>query len=294
MSGFAQEVRSQASAWRRTVQVAAKVQELLPTKEQRVCVVGCGTSLFMGQSFAAYREKHCGGETDAFPASEMPTGRRYELAVAISRSGTTTEVLDVVEELRHSGTQVLAITAVGGTPLSALASNTIVLDYADEMAVVQTRFATSALQLLLSACGWDVELSASRVEHVLASGPPLEIQKATQFVFVGRGMAVGIASEAALKLRESARAWTEAYPSMEFRHGPISAIGDQTVVWSLDAIEPGLAAQIQITGASVVSGQGDPVAELVRVHLAAEQLAAARGLDPNAPLHLTRSVILDR
>jgi fructoselysine-6-P-deglycase FrlB-like protein len=294
MSGFAQEVRSQASAWRRTGQLAAKVEGLLPANEQRICVVGCGTSLFMGQAFAVYREQHCGGETDAFPASEMPTGRRYECAVAISRSGTTTEVLDVVEELRHNGTPVVAITAVRGTPLSSVASASIVLDHADETAVVQTRFATSALQLLLSTCGWDVELSASRVEHVLASGPPSEIQKATQFVFIGRGMAAGIANEAALKLRESARVWTEAYPSMEFRHGPISAVGDQTVVWSLDPIEPSLAAQIEVTGASVVSGQGDPVVELVRVHLGAEQLAAARGLDPNAPLYLTRSVILDR
>src|SRR3712207_7559300 len=47
--------------------------------------------------------------------------------------------------------------------------------------------------------------------------------------FLGRGWTIGLANEAALKLRESAQAWTESYPAMEYRHGPISitAPGDR-------------------------------------------------------------------
>lgn len=271
------------------------VGKLMPQRGERVCVVGCGTSLFMGQAFAAQRESAGAGESDAFPASEMPLGRRYDLVVALSRSGTTTEVLEVTEALRQRGTRVLAITAVPDSPLAALADERIVLGFADEEAVVQTRFATSALLLgLATCCGWNVEASASAAESVLDAALPPELSKAEHFVFIGRAMAAGIASEAALKLRESARVWSEAYPAMELRHGPISALGNRTVLWSMDAIDPGLARQAAATGAAVISGGTDPVAELVRVHLAAGELAAARGLDPDAPLHLTRSVILER
>jgi glutamine---fructose-6-phosphate transaminase (isomerizing) len=45
-------------------------------------------------------------------------------------------------------------------------------------------------------------------------------------------------------------------------------------------------------GATVVSSERDPMAELVRVQRAAVALATARGLDPDHPRHLTRSVVL--
>ena len=292
MNAFGRELRSQPDCWRRTATVASAVADMLPKDGQRVCVLGCGTSLYMGQAYAAFRESANGGETDAFPASEAPRSRRYDLVVALSRSGTTTEVLDAVTDIRQRiGSPVLAITSSLGSPLAEVANTHIVLDFADEVAIVQTRFATSALLLLLSGCGWDIQASASDAEVVLGEGPP-NIPDADQYVFVGRGIAAPIASEAALKLRESAKAWSEAYPSMEFRHGPISAVGTRTVVWSIDPIEPSLSYQIEATGASVISGRADSIAELVRVHLVAEQLAKAAGFDPDTPDHLTRSVIL--
>ena len=285
-------MRSQPSLWRLTAQLATDVGVQLPAEGQRVCVVGCGTSFFMGQAFAAYRERKCGYETDAFPASEAPLQRKYDLVIALSRSGTTTEVLEAVREVRQgSGTQVLAVTAVSGSPLVELASRSVVLGFADEGAVVQTRFATCALLLLLLSCGWDAGASAARAEQILDEGAPEEIGGTRQFVFLGRGLAAGVANEAALKLRESAGAWSEAYPSMEFRHGPVAAAGGGTLVWSMDAIDPALTAEARATGARVLSG-GDPLSELVRVHLAAERLAAAAGLDPDAPPHLSRSVVL--
>lgn len=295
MSKFGSELRSQPALWRLMVTRASELAGELPCDGQRVCVVGCGTSYFMAQAFAAYREGHCGYKTDAFPASEARVGRGYDLVVALSRSGTTTEVLDVVQDVsERSHTPVLAITAVPGSPLVSLAGRSIVLDFADEAAVVQTRFATCALLLLLSGCGWDAQASATRAELVLSEGPPAEVGAVRQYVFLGRGMGAAIASEAALKLRESSGAWAEAYPSMEFRHGPIAAIGEHTLIWSMDALDASLSAEAVAAGSMVVSGGPDPVAELVRVHLAAELLAAAAGVDPDAPPNLSRSVILSR
>ncbi|MGW7191895.1 sugar isomerase, partial [Streptomyces sp. NPDC054838] len=78
----------------------------------------------------------------------------------------------------------------------------------------------------------------------------------------------------------------------EYRHGPISVTGPGTVTWSLGGTPEGLAEQVLATGAEWVAGRLDPLAELVRVHRLALAVAAHRGLDPDAPRHLTRSVIL--
>jgi len=113
-----------------------------------------------------------------------------------------------------------------------------------------------------------------------------------QFVFLGRGWTVGLAAEAALKFREASLAWTESYYAMEYRHGPISVAGPQTLVWLLGVDDVDLVADIAATGASVRVGTVDPMAELVTIQRAAVALAQARDLDPDRPQHLTRSVVL--
>ena len=67
-----------------------------PSAGERVAVLGCGTSCYMAQAYAALRESAGQGETDAWAASEFPAGRRYDRVVALTRSGTTTEVLDAL------------------------------------------------------------------------------------------------------------------------------------------------------------------------------------------------------
>ncbi len=288
---FTHELTSQPQLWLRAAELA-RGDVGLPANGERIALIGCGTSLYVAQAAARYRESQGLGESDAFPASEMPRGRKYDAVVAISRSGTTSEVLDAVRELQ-SHTRVVAITAVADKPLASLVPDHVLLDFADEQSVVQTRFATSTLALLLGSWGWDVQSSAARAQELLGASLPPAIDGARQFVFLGRGLAAAIASEAALKLREVLGAWTESYPTMEFRHGPISAIGEDSIVWILDDGEPAIDAQIAATGATLVRGGGDPLAELVRVHRVAEHLAAARGIDPDHPRFLTRSVILE-
>lgn len=290
MSYFEQELAAQPELWRRVVELAADAP--LPKAGERVAVIGCGTSLYMAQAAASFRESQGFGLTDAFPASEFASSRKYDTLVAISRSGTTTEVLEAVRGV-VPGTHVLGIIGSGGCPLADLVADKIVLSFADEQSVVQTRFATTALSLLLSSWGWDVEASAGRADKVLATEVSGAVETAQQFVFLGRGLAAAIASEAGLKIREVLGAWSEAYPTMEFRHGPISAIGDHSLVWILDDAEPGIDSEILKTGAQLIRSEGDPLAELVRVHKAAAHLAALRGIDADHPRFLTRSIILD-
>jgi CRISPR-associated protein Cas5a/b/c len=86
--------------------------------------------------------------------------------------------------------------------------------------------------------------------------------------------------------------WSEAYPAMEYRHGPISVAQSGTVVWALSSLPAGLAREISDTGAALVESSLDPMAELVRIQRLAVALAQARGLDPDQPRNLSRSVVL--
>jgi len=288
-----EEVASQPAAWRHAAALAAEVGPLLPAPGLRVCAVGCGTSLYMAQAWAALRERAGHGRTDAFAASELPGARHYDTLVAISRSGTTSEVLHVLARGRAVATHSLAITAVAGSPVTDAADNAIVLDFADERSVVQTRFATSALTLLRAHAGDDTERAVSDAETALGAPLPIDPAPVQQWTFLGRSWSVGLAHEAALKLREAAQAWAEAYPALEYRHGPIAVASPRSVVWSLDALDPALADEIRATGATLVCEPLDPLAGLVLAQRTAVALAQARGLDPDRPRNLARSVVLE-
>src|SRR4029434_6630911 len=69
-------------------------------------------------------------------------------------------------------------------------------------------------------------------------------------VFLGHGWTVGIAEEDALKLREAAQTYSEAYPAMEYRHGPISLAGERSLVWILGSPDPAVAEDVRATGAT--------------------------------------------
>ncbi len=291
MSVTREEIASQPEMWRQVVELLPQVAGRLPAPGQRLAIIGCGTSYFIAQAVAAAREAAGQGESDAFVASEMPAGRRYDLVLAISRSGTTTEVVRCLRAL-PSGVSSLAISAVPGTPVVDAAADAIVLAFADEASIVQTRFATTALALLRAHVGHDLFPAVADAQAILEHALPAEPAEFEHFVFLGHGWTVGLASEAALKFREAGQAWAESYPAMEYRHGPISVAGPGTLVWFVGDADPDLVRDVRATGATVVTRPLDPMAELVALQRGAVALAEAKGLDPDNPQHLTRSVVL--
>ncbi len=154
------------------------------------------------------------------------------------------------------------------TPVATLVDDVIALDDVDEESVVQTRFATTALALLRAHLGDDLRPAVTAAREALRGddgdvlGPLLTAEQVT---FLGRGWTVGLAHEAALKLRESAQAWTEAYPAMEYRHGPISIAGPGRVTWALGEVPDGLPDEVRATGAHFEHRAVDPLAEMVRI-----------------------------
>lgn len=287
------EIASQPACWRQAHDLAHTLADRLPRADERVAVVGCGTSLFMAMAYATLRESAGTAETDAFPASELPASRKYDRVIAITRSGATTEVLDLLGQVRGR-IPTVAITADESSDVAGVADELITLDFADEQSVVQTRFATTTLALLRAALGHDLLALADDAEQALSRNLDPTLTEAAQITFLGRGWTVGLAHEAALKLRESAGAWAESYPAMEYRHGPISIAQRGRVTWMLGQPPSGLADEIAATGAWFETGGGlDPMAELVVAQRVALAQAINRGLDPDQPRNLSRAVVLD-
>ncbi|MFR9675994.1 SIS domain-containing protein [Streptomyces sp. TR06-5] len=301
------EIATQPHCWQRAADEADGFGQALPQRGERVAVSGCGTSWFMAQAYAALREASGQGETDAFAASEFPAARAesYDRVVVITRSGTTTEVLDLLGALRNR-TRTVALTADPAGRVLRAADRVAVLDHADEESVVQTRFATTALAFLRAGLEQHGSLpvksvaeAAADAENAVAVPLPAGAAVAEQWTFLGSGWTYGLALEAALKMREAAGAWTEAYPSMEYRHGPIAIAAPRRVVWQFGALPEGLAEDIAGTGAELVAASRDaervpdPMADLIRAQRLAVEVARARGCDPDRPRNLTRSVVLD-
>jgi len=285
------EIASQPGCWRRAAELADALGPALPQRGERVAATGCGTSWFMAMAYAGLREHGGHGTTDAFPASEFPAHRGYDRVLAFTRSGTTTEVLDVLTGVPPS-VRTTVVTADPGSPAAASAEDVVPLPFADERSVVQTRFATTALALLRAHLGTDLTTAIADAEVAVHAPLPVDPATLTQVTFLGRGWTVGLAYEAALKCREAAQFWTEAYPAMDYRHGPIAIAEHSRAVWVLGEVPHGIESDVAATGATFVHSRLDPLAELVLTQRLAVALAAHRHLDPDSPRHLMRSVVL--
>jgi len=291
VSCLVEEIASQPECWAKAIEMAASAGPALPARGERVAVIGCGSSLNVARCYAALREAAGHGETDAFPASEVPVTRCYDRMVYVSRTGTTTEVLEALRQAPDRA-RTTAVAADPGSPLVREAGHVVLLDFADELSVVSSRFITSSIVLLRAHLGADVRALPEAAARELARPLPPGLAERTEFTFLGRGWAAAIADEAALKLREASRTWAESYPAMEYRHGPISVSDENTAVWALGDMPPGLLADARYTGALVIASDADPLAGLIGAQRLAAVLAERKGIDPDQPRALSRSVIL--
>lgn len=293
MTYMEQEIASQPDTWRQAAELAnnSAIVNALPNSGERVALVGCGTSLYMAQTCAALRELLGRGECDAFAASDFPRGRRYDRVIAITRSGTTTEVVQLLEKMEKNQLTTV-ITTQHDLPVEQFATHAIHLDFADEESVVQTRFATAVLALWRTHLGEDLGPVILDAHRALAAELPEEWLDCREYTFLGTGWSVGIAFEAALKVREASQSWAESYSAMEFRHGPISVLDHRSLAFFFGEVPDGLRIQIEGTGATIVVTNLDPMAQLVTAQRLAAAIAIRRGLNPDEPRNLTRSIIL--
>ena len=164
------EIRHQPDAWATALDRLPEVAGVLPQPGERVAVIGCGTSWFMAAAYASLREQLGLGETDAFAASQFPADRSYDRVVAISRSGTTTEVVRAIQATTSRSSRS---PPCPGLPCRPPPRVRVVLDFADEESVVQTVFATTVLMLLRASLGESLEPVLQQAADVLDGSAPL-------------------------------------------------------------------------------------------------------------------------
>lgn len=222
--------------------------------------------------------------------SELDRVDDDETVVTLSRSGTTSDVVHTARRLAADH-RVVGVIGAFGTPLVEVCDDVVMLDYADEVSIVQTRFATTACMLLRASLPTGCDHLVGEAEQALLR--PQQTPTPRHVVFLGTGFSLGLAHEAALKCLEASGRWAEAYAVHEYQHGPISAAGPGTLVWPLVELPESVAAGVRATGARLVAPELDPLAELVAVHRLAVSMAVDAGRDPDVPPFLSRSVRLD-
>lgn len=249
------EIEKQSEAWASTLDCYAQqekplVQALSNSKQAAWMVTGCGSTHYASIGAAALLRR-AGVSAWAYPAADivhfhdmLPRGNANLLA--ISRSGTTTETLWAVEHFRklYPGGKVITITTQPESPLAKSADHVLSAESAQELSVAQTRSFTS--MYLLSVCfagalvadsgltGRLQKLPAALDDLLQRSGDlPRKLgedETLQRFFFLGGGPNYGLACEAMLKTKEMTRSWAEAFHPLEFRHGPMSVVNDQSLV----------------------------------------------------------------
>jgi glucosamine--fructose-6-phosphate aminotransferase (isomerizing) len=290
MSYTLQEIESQPAVWRSVLHdfkggIKSLEGFIKGLEFKRIIAIGCGSTYYLGQTAAQLLTLQTGYPAQAYPSSEawlMPDlfPVKDTLLLAISRSGTTTETIRAVERYRSDeGKNIVVITCYPESPLAKLADFVLSAVEAQEASVVQTRSFTS--MVLLSA-GFACVLGDQM--HLLAEMEKLpdilerlvgkyglwpkiwaDHDKYKKIFFLGNGPNYGLACEAMLKVKEMSLSWTEAYHTLEFRHGPMSLVDDHTLVVGFvsDTIrqpELDVLHDLQKLGARIVlcdGGQGD-------------------------------------
>lgn len=343
------EILSQPQFWGRCLEALEREGSLGDTRKPfrsatEWLFIGCGSSYYIALAAAASWSAITRMRARAIPASELLlfpelvlAGTDNTAAVVISRSGRTSEAVRAAQVLeQEKNIRVLAVTGTPNQPLELAATATLPLLPCDEQSTVMTRSFTSMLLGLqyLAACQTgdrSFSQSLSRLPAMAAAvlknlHPRIrEFVGARQFadyISLGQGACYGLACETALKITEMSVSYAQSFHTLEFRHGPKSVVGPETLVIFLLS-EQGYNAECDVLqeikglgGTTLaIANRADERARrasdlLVEMDLDLPELAQLspyvlagqlmglytglkKGLDPDSPRHLSRVVVLD-
>ena len=295
------EIRSTPAILRQThARVSEQREALRAFSGGPLMMLGCGTSYCVGMAAAASYEQRHRLPAQALIASDY-VPRPHWPVVAVSRTGKTTELLRALDAARSVQAPVLLLEGEANSPASKYADSILSLEFAVEQGVVQTRFIVAAIAALEQLALGDDFAGAGRdlpgeMEQSLASFDAEPMLSFDHVVFLGRGPRYGLACAAALNLQETTRLVSEAHHTLDYRHGPIAAADEATLVWAFDpagdAESAAVLDEVRKTGATVYGTKDQPLFTLVLAQLTAYYKARARDIDPTSPRHLVRAIVL--
>jgi glucosamine--fructose-6-phosphate aminotransferase (isomerizing) len=309
--------------------IAASVRELAPAPLQGSAIVARGSSDH-ASVYGRYLLELASGRPVSLAAPSLhllydaQVDYTGQLAVAVSQSGRTPEIVATLERLGAAGARTLAITNDAGSELARAAGAVVALEAGAELAVPATKTVTAqllAFALIARALGpvpfSDDELRAlpEAVAAVLDDPAPARaaaraLRDETRLVVTARGLLYGAALEGALKLQETAAVAADGLSSADLRHGPITIVEAGFPVVAISAGEGPAAADVaelvellRARGARVLTiataAGADlplpavteglaPLVAVVRAQQLAFELALLRGRDPDAPANLSK------
>ena len=299
-----------------------------------IVFVACGSSYWMSLSASVTMHSRTGRRSYAVKAGDVMLSPgdykgRYDKPVFIcpSRSGRTTEVLRALEILRglYPGAKALSIVEHENTLLESVSDYRLMLPWANEQSVCQTRsFSNLYLASLLIIDIWSGgNIIADSAARYFKAAPNLyerhrkrvaEIAagKPRSIVCLSYGRYYGVCIEGAYIVIEMAEQNSNYYQLLEYRHGPIVTAGTDTAVFILSAggnekYESSIAREAEKTGAKVYSAackaneygadtfslEGEYPGEIVAMHFVfclqsfAFYLSLENGKNPDSPGELT-------
>ncbi|MBS0514573.1 MAG: SIS domain-containing protein [Proteobacteria bacterium] len=256
-----------------------------------------------------------------YQARQQLAGALY---IAISQSGGSPDLVRAASGAREAGAHVVALVNIEDSPLAKVADTVVPLRAGPELSVAATKSYLCALSALVHvAARWNGDEAlfaalqatpaAMRATWAMDWSPLVDgLAGANNLFVVGRGLGLGAAQEAALKLKETCGLHAEAFSSAEVKHGPMALVGRDFPVLFLTQQDESFAgtrevadefaargAKVWLTSPDAAQPQRLPVAAaphpvcapLIAVqgfYKAANALSIARGHNPDMPPHLNK------
>lgn len=255
---------------------------------------------------------------------KSPLVTRDTLAVSISQSGQSPDVVEPIRYFRDGGATTVALVNDAASPLAQAAEWTMPLHAGKEQSVAATKsFIASMVAGARLVSEWqnDPELKdgiaalpdALRAASQADWSPAIEVlAPARNIMVVGRGISFPVALESALKFKETSALQAEAFSGAEIKHGPMALIEEgypllifatrgpaQSGLVALADEMRGRGARVLLAAPQDIASRDltlptaaipdlDPIAAIQAFYMMAAQLSEARGLDPDKPRHLSK------
>ncbi|ABU81355.1 glutamine--fructose-6-phosphate transaminase (isomerizing) [Ignicoccus hospitalis] len=304
-----------------------KVEEVVNLLEGWAVVVAAGTSYHAGLIFSYNVMKETGRYIPVIDASEAPHFSKLlkGTVVAISQSGETYDTLKAVRIAKENGAKVVGVVNVVGSTLDREADVSLYTRAGPEIGVAATKTFLTQLSVLNALVARMVGEGANRVREMAnelskitkesievsagyAKGLADQLYTKRDMYVLGTGISYPVAMEGALKIKEISYVHAEAYPAGEAKHGPIALAEPGfpvLLVWTPEDVEKLEVAEkeFESRGSEVywVAPRGDvpipevdwkyvPFALTPPLQLLSYYMAVKKGLDPDKPRNLAKSV----
>ncbi|QTF93917.1 SIS domain-containing protein [Halomonas sp. BM-2019] len=247
-----------------------------------------------------------------------------QLALAVSQSGQSPDLVATQRALASAGARTLALVNTPESPLGAASHQEIPLYAGEERSVAATKSYLATLSAMAQLLGhWreDRRLLAAlaelpdRLSAALAQEWSAAIEglaEVDRLMVIGRGAGLAVAQEAALKFKETCAIQAEPFSGAEVRHGPMALIGpgypvlvfappgpEQAGLLELAEWLEGVGARVLLAADASVARRHltlvdaghealQPLTVIQSFYVMVAGLAAARGSDPDRPRHLNK------